>query len=148
MFDLSVTVAEAAAAFRLAHPDSYLRGIQLDADLRTEGDPANVERIVANLLDNAFRYGGPNVAVAVSTTHTEREVILEVKDSGPGISPADLGRIFEPFFRVRSDSGGPEGNGLGLAIARSLAERGGGRLEATSQPGEGATFRLALPRVR
>ena len=147
-FDLSVTVAEAIATFRLANQGSHLARVNLAPDLRVSGDPANTERIVTNLLDNAFRYGGPAVSVAVTTMIAEGEAVVEVTDDGPGIGPADLGRIFEPFFRVRSDAAGPAGNGLGLAIARSLAERIGGRLTATSQVGSGAAFRLSLPRVR
>lgn len=147
-FDLSVTVAEAIATFRVANPGFHLGRINLAPDLRVSGDPANAERIVTNLLDNAVRYGGPSVSVAVTTLTTEREAVVEVTDDGPGIGAADLGRIFEPFFRVRSDAAGPAGNGLGLAIARSLAERIGGRLTATSQLGGGSIFRLTLPRVR
>jgi signal transduction histidine kinase len=55
--------------------------------------------------------------------------------------------VFEPFYRVHPEAEAPEGNGLGLAIARSLAERNGGRLIAISQRGSGATFRLSLPRL-
>lgn len=146
-FDLSVTVAESIATFRLANPGSRPSRINLAPDLRVSGDPANTDRIVTNLLDNAFRYGGPAVSVTVMTSATEREAIVAIADDGPGIGPVDLERIFEPFFRVRSDAGSPEGNGLGLAIARSLAERTGGRLTAASQVGVGSTFRLALPRL-
>ena len=147
-FDLSVTVAEAIATFRVARPASHLGRINLAPDARVSGDPANTERIVTNLLDNAFRYGGPAVVVTVTTSTTEREAVVEVADNGPGIAPVDLGRIFEPFYRVHPDAASPEGNGLGLAIARSLAERIGGRLTAASQVGSGSTFRLSLPRIR
>lgn len=146
-FDLSVTVAEAIATFQTANPGSRPGRINLALDLRVSGDPANTERIVTNLLDNAFRYGGPSVAVTLTTSASEREAVVEVVDDGPGVAPADLERIFEPFFRVRSDAAGPDGNGLGLAIARSLAERTGGRLTASSQVGTGSTFRLTLPRL-
>lgn len=101
-----------------------------------------------NLLDNAFRYAGPAVAVKVATMATERDGVVEVSDDGPGIEPADLEQIFEPFHRIRADSDGPPGNGLGLAIARSLAERDGGRLTVTSGVGSGSTFRLTMPRLR
>jgi len=147
-FDLSVTVAESIATFHLAQPGSRPSRVNLAPDLRVGGDPAITERIVTNLFDNAFRYGGPAVSVTVATSATEREALVEVSDNGPGIATVDLARIFEPFFRVRADAGSPEGNGLGLAIARSLAERTGGRLTVSSQPGIGSTFRLTLPRLR
>ena len=65
-----------------------------------------------------------------------------------GIAAADTERIFEPFYRVTGHTRGPEGSGLGLAIAAGLARRNGGRLAVSSRPGEGARFRLILPRFR
>lgn len=148
--DLSVIVAETAEAFGLAHAEHPRPQLALAEDLRVLADPDEIGRVVANLLDNAYRYGGPTsgAVVRVSTRSGEREAIVEVSDTGPGIAAADLDRIFEPFHRVRSDAGAPDGNGLGLAIGRGLAERNGGRLTVVSQPGAGATFRLSLPRIR
>jgi signal transduction histidine kinase len=146
--DLSVVVAETVEAFSAAHPESPATRMSLATDVRVSADPTEISRIVANLLDNAVRYGGPNAAPARITTRAEdHEALVEVIDDGPGIAAADLERIFEPFHRVHAAAGGPEGSGLGLAIARSLAERNGGRLTATSQPGSGATFRLSLARL-
>ncbi|HLY13064.1 MAG TPA: HAMP domain-containing sensor histidine kinase [Candidatus Limnocylindrales bacterium] len=146
-FDLSVAVAEAISTFRVAHPGTDQIRVNLVPDLRVRGEPEGCDRIVTNLLDNAVRYGGPAAAVQVTMSATDHEGVVEVADHGPGIDSQDLDRIFEPFYRVRADTGGPSGNGLGLAIARSLAERSGGHLSVTSQAGSGATFRLALPRV-
>ena len=113
-------------------------------------DASEIGRIVANLLDNAIRYSGGASAmpVRIVTRAADGEALVEVADDGPGIAPADLDRIFEPFYRVHFDATSPEGNGLGLAIARSLAQRNGGRLVAESPPGAGATFRVSLPRIR
>lgn len=148
--DLSVLVAETVEAFALAHPDLPRPRLVLAEDLRVLGDPDEIGRIIANLLDNAARYGGQASAatVRVTTRPAERDALVEVTDSGPGIAAADLERIFDPFHRVRSDAAAPDGNGLGLAIGRGLAQRNGGRLTAASQPGTGATFRLSLPRFR
>jgi OmpR-family two-component system manganese-sensing sensor histidine kinase len=148
--DLSVIVAETVEAFAGAHPELPHTRIALEADLRVSADPNEIGRIVANLLDNAFRYsGGPSANPArITTKAADREALVEVSDDGPGIAAADLGRIFEPFYRVHSDAATPAGSGLGLAIARSLAQRNRGRLTATSQPGSGAIFRLFLPRFR
>jgi OmpR-family two-component system manganese-sensing sensor histidine kinase len=148
--DLSVAVAEAVETFATANPELPRARVGLDADIRVSADPTEIGRIVANLLDNAFRYGGgPSAKPArITTKAAEGEALVDVSDDGPGIAAADLERIFEPFYRVRSDASTPEGNGLGLAIARSLAEHNGGRLTVTSQPGSGATFRLSLPRFR
>ncbi|MEO7665023.1 MAG: HAMP domain-containing sensor histidine kinase [Candidatus Limnocylindrales bacterium] len=148
--DLSVLAAESVEAFAAAHPTYARAKMKLAPDARVSADPDELGRIIANLLDNAFRYGdgagGPPPRVVTRTG--EREVVLEISDSGPGIAAADLERIFEPFYRVHADAAGPEGSGLGLPIARSLADRNRGRLEATSHPGAGASFRLALPRFR
>lgn len=147
--DLSVVVAETVDAFGAAHPDLPRARLKLTEDLRVLADPDEIGRIVANLLDNAIRYGGgPAASIRVSTSTADGDALVEVRDTGPGIAAADLERIFEPFHRVRSDAAAPDGNGLGLAIGRGLAERNGGRLTAASQPGVGALFRLSLPRFR
>ena len=70
------------------------------------------------------------------------QVIIEVRDSGPGISAEDLERIFSPFFTTK-----PQGTGLGLAIVRKVVDAHEGRIDAVSAPGRGATFRVTLPVV-
>ncbi len=146
-FDLSVAVAESIATFQVAHPDVGQLRVNLVPDLRVRGEPDGCDRILTNLLDNALRYGGPSARIAVTVTALDREGVVEVSDRGPGIAAVDLERIFEPFHRVRSDAGSPAGSGLGLTIARSLAERSGGHLTVTSQVGVGSTFRLTIPRA-
>jgi signal transduction histidine kinase len=147
--DVSVVVAETLEAFAVAHPHLAPTRTTLGADLLVTADPDEIGRIVANLVDNAYRYGaGAARAPRVVTRPAEREAVVEVSDDGPGIAEADLGRVFEPFARLHADAGTPEGSGLGLAIARSLAHRNGGDMMVTSRPGHGSTFRLALPRFR
>ncbi|MEP6638962.1 MAG: HAMP domain-containing sensor histidine kinase [Chloroflexota bacterium] len=146
--DLSVAVAEAVETFDLAHPRPAGTRIELVPDLLVSADPEDIRRILANLLDNAARYGGPDARIKVTTSGTEREAQLDVIDDGPGIAAADVDRIFEPFYRVHADAAGPDGTGLGLPLARSLAERSGGRLTVESEAGVGSRFRLSLPRFR
>jgi signal transduction histidine kinase len=146
--DLSVVVAEAIESFQLAQSESANTRMDLAPDVLVSADPDGIRRILANLLDNATRYGGPAVHIRVATSGSERDAILDVTDDGPGIAAADADRIFEPFYRVRFDAAGPHGTGLGLALARSLAERDGGRLTVETRPGAGARFRLVLPRFR
>jgi signal transduction histidine kinase len=122
--------------------------MELAPDLLVSADPDDVRRILANLLDNAARYGGSGVRIRLTTSGSERDAILEVIDDGPGIAATDLDRIFEPFFRVNQDAASPDGTGLGLPLARSLADRSGGRLTVDSEPGVGSRFRLTLPRFR
>ncbi len=146
-FDLSVLVADAVEDHHNAQSGQNA-SVQLQPDIPVRSDPEEVKRVVLNLLDNAYRYGGDRVHVAVRTRATEREAIVEVADTGPGIAQADMERIFEPFYRVRSDVSAPSGSGLGLAIAASLARASGGRLTVDSRIGQGSTFRLSLPRFR
>ncbi len=144
--DLSVAVAETVEAYLAAHPGSQTAILDLTPDLQIAADPAEIERIIANLLDNAYRYGEEGRPPRARTGTTEREAFVEIRDDGPGIAAADLDRIFEPFYRVSAHAGDLHGTGLGLAIAASLARRNRGTLTVVSQPGAGAVFRLSLPR--
>lgn len=146
--DLSVVAAEVAEEARAAigRPDSIV--VSLAPDLEVEADDTEIRRIVSNLVDNALRHGQGGGPVRVHTSAVDGQAIVEVADHGPGIAAADLERIFEPFYRVRADATASSGSGLGLAIAADLAARNGGRLTVESDPGQGSTFRLSLPRTR
>ncbi|MDQ2964741.1 MAG: HAMP domain-containing histidine kinase [Chloroflexota bacterium] len=146
--DLSVIVAEAVERLASQSPPPTVR-VSLASDLVVHADPAELDRIVANLLDNAVRHGGGDEhPIEVATLLREGRAVVEVADRGPGIAAADLNRIFDPFYRVRADAAAPDGSGLGLAIAMDLARRNEGRLTVESGPGRGARFRLSFPRFR
>jgi two-component system, OmpR family, sensor kinase len=146
--DLSVLTAEAVETVRRAHPDLGERlSVVLEPDLLVEADEREIARIVENLVDNAVRYGGLE-PVQVRTAGQDGSAIVEVVDRGPGISAVDIDRVFEPFFRVRSDAAAAPGTGLGLAIVAELARRNGGAVTVESEPGQGATFVLRLVRIR
>ncbi len=106
-------------------------------------DAVQVQRVLANLIENALRYSPAAAPVHVRITATRSEAIVRVVDQGPGLEESMLDRVFEPFYRGDARSGA----GLGLAIARGFAEANGGRVWAESRPGQGATFALALPVV-
>ncbi len=107
-------------------------------------DAHQVERVLANLLENALKYSPDVDPVRVLVSLTSGEVVVRVIDRGPGLPATDLTRVFEPFQRG-SGTGDTRGAGLGLAIARGFAEANGGRVWAESRAGQGATFVLALP---
>ena len=111
-----------------------------------EADQALLHQAIYNLVDNAIKFTDAGGKVAVSIKTKPGEIAWVVQDTGIGISPLDLPRIFEPFFRPGgSRSGQHKGSGLGLTIVKSIAERHGGRVKAESQLGKGSTFTLTIP---
>ena len=113
-------------------------------------DPHRITQILTNLLRNALAATPPGGTVTVTTSHAGHTATVEVTDTGRGIAPADMERIFERFERVPSgdEQRSPDraGSGIGLTIARSLARAHGGDLTATSGGvGRGTTMTLALP---
>jgi signal transduction histidine kinase len=108
--------------------------------------PVLAGQLLDNLLDNALKHGFPDTEVTVTIGSRDGGGVCEVSDHGPGIPAADLPRLFDPFFRTDDARlRGVPGVGLGLAIARRLAEAVGGRVTAESEPGRGSRFTLWLP---
>lgn len=146
--DLAALAGE-VVAFNAALADSL--GLELRAELPAEpvvarGDDGELDRVVTNLVSNAFKYTPRGGSVVVSVAPHADQAVVSVADTGIGITATDLDRVFDEFYR----SGDPAavaqpGTGLGLAIVRLLVERNGGRIDVTSEPGRGSTFRVALP---
>lgn len=134
---LEVTAQERRIALSLTPAD----------DAIALGDESSVEEILVNLVDNALKYTPPEGRVRLTVIHRDDEVIVEVADTGPGISDEHRERIFERFYRVdagRSREVG--GTGLGLSIVRHLSAQLGGSVTVESEVGRGSTFRLRLRR--
>jgi signal transduction histidine kinase len=111
-----------------------------------EGDRARLKQVVVNLLDNAIKYTPRGGTVALVASASGGHAALEVIDTGVGIAPEDLPRVFDRFFRAApSGSGQTEGAGLGLAIVKSICNAHGGTVEVKSIPGTGSSFRVSLP---
>ncbi|MGH2878906.1 MAG: sensor histidine kinase [Solirubrobacteraceae bacterium] len=129
--------------------------LSIDRDMpMVSVDPVQMERAFVNVLENARRHsGGHPVSVRARAVRSlgEQEgaagdrLVVRIVDRGPGIPPAQLERVFEPFYRAGTSKGGHRGSGLGLAIARGFTEANGGRLHVESLPGQGATFVFELP---
>ncbi|GAB4469767.1 MAG: hypothetical protein Kow00124_05250 [Anaerolineae bacterium] len=110
------------------------------------GDARRIEQIAANLLDNAAKYSPAGTPIVVSVRAHADELIVSVRDEGPGIAPEDQELIFDRFMQVhKKGDSARQGVGLGLAICRGLAEAHGGRIWVESKPGEGSTFSFSLP---
>ncbi len=109
------------------------------------GDAVLFEQALGNVVENAMRHTPPNAQVVVQAWSAEGQVLVEVADTGPGVDPADLPRIFDKFFRGAAGAGRP-GTGLGLSISRGLIEGMGGAVGAANRPapegGLAVTFRL------
>jgi heavy metal sensor kinase len=113
------------------------------------GNEDQLIRLVLNLLDNALRYTPSGGRIAVSGACAGREITISVNDSGPGIAPEHLPRLFDRFFRIdRVRNRAQGGSGLGLAIAQSIAQAHGGRIDVESLIGQGSTFTVVLPQAR
>jgi two-component system phosphate regulon sensor histidine kinase PhoR len=107
-------------------------------------DPTRMEQVLVNLLHNAIKFTPPGGKITVSAYHEGANVIIFVKDTGVGIAPDALPRIFERFYKAdRARSGG--GTGLGLSIARHLVEAHGGRIWAESMVNQGSIFYFSIP---
>jgi signal transduction histidine kinase len=144
--DVAAVAREAADRFRAAHPDRALDVEVAEGLPAIGGDAALLRRLLANVLDNAAKYSDAPAPVALAATGAGGAVVLEVRDRGIGVDPADLPRLFTPFFRTdRSRARDTGGVGLGLALARRIAEAHGGSIAAESAPGQGTTIRLRLP---
>jgi signal transduction histidine kinase len=112
-------------------------------------DTRRVQRVMYNLLQNAMRHTPADGAIVIRAADNGKEVLVSVTDTGEGILPEELPKLFERFHRAdkaRSRSNG--GSGLGLSIAKGIVEAHGGRIWAESTPGEGATFTFTLPKGR
>jgi two-component system, OmpR family, manganese sensing sensor histidine kinase len=114
--------------------------------LEVYGNPDQLERIVANLVENAIRYTPAGGAVDVTWSADQRRMLITVRDTGVGVAPEFIERVFDRFWRADGSRRPDSGSGLGLAIARALARRHGGDLSLTSELYKGSTFTVSLPR--
>ncbi|MCL4735666.1 MAG: PAS domain-containing protein [Candidatus Omnitrophica bacterium] len=113
------------------------------------GDNDRLQQVLNNLLSNAIKYTREGGEVAVSAVEAGETVSLSVADTGIGLKPEDLARLFQRFFRVRNeDTRKISGTGLGLSISKSIVDAHGGRLTVTSEYGKGTTFTVILPTWR
>jgi two-component system sensor histidine kinase BaeS len=108
-------------------------------------DPDRLGQVVGNLLSNAVKYTPAEGAISVSAAVTANELLIRVKDTGPGVRLEEQERIFEPFYRSQEERRFPQGLGLGLTIARDLVKAHDGRLDLQSTPGAGSCFTIHLP---
>jgi two-component system phosphate regulon sensor histidine kinase PhoR len=141
-------LAEKVLADLKARTDA--KGVKLVNDLpelTATADANRLEQVLANLVDNAIKYGRANGTVIVGGQKTDADKIeIFVQDDGPGIPPESLDRVFERFYRVdKARSREQGGTGLGLSIVKHIVQSHGGKIWVKSEPGKGATFSFTLP---
>ena len=143
--DLARLVRDSAAAAEHGQDEVTVEAVVREPLPPVRGDRDRLRQVLVNLIDNAVKYSPPGDRVSVEAEQSDSRVVIEVRDRGPGISPEHQRLIFEKFGRANVAAHTKPGTGLGLFIARSIAEAHGGALEVRSAPGRGATFRLSLP---
>jgi len=136
--------------FHEMRPHAMAQGLRMTMEIHghgiVKGDPMWLRRAITNLVDNAIKYTPEGGSISLGLIEQNAEVVVWVRDTGPGIAPADQARIFEKFYRVRrKETAHVKGSGLGLALVKSIVEWHGGRVWVESQLGQGSTFYIALP---
>jgi two-component system sensor histidine kinase KdpD len=140
--DVADVVAHALAS--LGPPAAQIRVMIPAATPPVDADPAQLERVLENLLSNAIRYSPADSPATVTASALGDRVELRIIDHGPGVSQADRGQIFAPLQR-QGDGSTPPGTGLGLALSRGLTEAMHGTLTPDDTPGGGLTMIVSLP---
>ena len=149
VMDVSELLDDVALRFaeRAARQGVRIESLQ-SAGARASVDVELFERAVANLVDNALKFCEPGAAITLAAVMAGRDVLVTVRDTGPGISAADLPHLFDRFYQSRQNvapATGEGGKGLGLAIVKRIVELHGGQVAIQSVPGAGTTVRLTLP---
>ena len=129
---------------------AFERGVKLESQvepgIKLRGNEQRLRRLAGTLIDNACKYVDDGGAVNVSLSRSGKQARLAVRNTGAPISPEDLPHVFDRFYRAdKARTGGAGGHGLGLAIARAIAEEHGGTLTASSTQAEGTVFTVTLP---
>lgn len=147
--DLVSDVVEELAALALSANLMLTAQIQSRQALTVFGDEEQLYRVLVNLITNAIQHTPENGNIVVRLTRDDHHALIGVQDTGRGISPRDIPRIFDRFYRVESDrSRSTGGSGLGLAIASAIVQAHHGSIQVQSEVGKGSTFTVQLPLTR
>jgi signal transduction histidine kinase len=146
--DLEAEIAQAVALTgALATEKALTLDVELaDGPLSAHADRRRLKQVLLNLISNAIKFNRPGGSVTLGLkTDGKGTVRIDVRDTGAGMTRAQLQRLFVPFERLNASAYGIEGNGLGLALSKALAEAMGGTIAVASTPGAGSVFTVRLP---
>lgn len=135
----------------IAHAREHMPDLRLQADVAADLapvsiDPRRIEQVLQNLLDNAAKYSPPNGVITISAQRSEQQIVVSVRDQGPGIPPDERERVFDRFYQAaRPSTHAVTGTGLGLAICKALIEAHNGNIWIDEPPGGGALACFSLP---
>jgi len=141
--DLCDIASRTVASLEHRFEEQQIRLIMRTRPAAVSGDATRLRQVVTNLLINALKFVPAGGSVTVSTGHVDGWAELTVSDDGPGISPEDLDRVFERFYRGHQVRTG--GSGIGLAVVAALVQAHGGEVTAVNNPSGGACLRVRLP---
>ena len=140
--DLILTIAGNIKTNYAGKKISIVKDIQLES---IRGDQRLIEQVLSNLIDNACKYSGEDIAIKITTFAKDNKGYIAVADNGPGISKEHIQRIFERFYRIDSSRESSRGTGLGLSIVKHIISKHGGRIWAESEQDHGTNFIIELP---
>ncbi|MNS48226.1 Alginate biosynthesis sensor protein KinB [compost metagenome] len=146
--DLAAKVREIAESFQpqASYRELTMRVLVPEAPVRLLMDSGRIDQVLNNLLSNAIKFASHGGLVEVRLREEGHQVVCEVEDSGEGIAPDDVPKLFQRFSQLESGKA-RGGTGLGLSISKGIIEAHGGQIGVTSRPGQGSTFWFTLPRT-
>jgi heavy metal sensor kinase len=144
-FDFGKTVSDSVELVQTLAEEKSVKIISEVSPLEISGDSERLAQVVTNLLTNAIQYNRPAGEVCVELRSENGLAVLKISDTGQGIAPEDLPRVFERFYRADQSRTGAGNAGLGLSICKAIVEAHGGTIEVASEPNVGTTFTARLP---
>jgi two-component system phosphate regulon sensor histidine kinase PhoR len=146
---VSGAIEHAIERFRtMVAPDDLDFSSAINSRLQVRHDGRALNAVVLNLLINAYKYTGASKRIHLTVRDDATHVVIEVRDNGVGLTPAEAKRVFQPFYRAEQPDGSDAGGvGLGLAIAQHLVHRHAGTIAVASEKGKGSSFTIRLPAV-
>jgi heavy metal sensor kinase len=144
-FDFGKTDSDSVELVQTLAEEKSVKIISEVSPLQISGDPERLAQVVTNLLTNAIQYNRPSGEVRVELRSENGLAVLIISDTGQGIAPEDLPRVFERFYRADKSRTGAGNAGLGLSICKAIVEAHGGTIEVASEPNAGTTFTVRLP---